>query len=55
VIVAVNNQVINDGSVLQSMVDNAGLNQNLKLTLQRGDRKLDLTVQTAQLESASGE
>lgn len=51
VITAVNNQPIKDGAVLQSMVDKAGLNQSLRLKLQRGDRSLDLTVQTAQLEN----
>lgn len=53
VITAVNNQPVTDGSQLQSMVDNAGLNQSLKLTIQRGDNKMDLTVRTAQLESNS--
>ncbi len=51
VITAVNNQPIKDGAELQNLVEKVGLNQSLKLKLQRGDRALDLTVQTAQLES----
>jgi S1-C subfamily serine protease len=53
VITAVNNRPIKDGGELQSIVDKTGLNKSLKLKLQRGDRSLELTVQTAQLESAS--
>ncbi|BFM38135.1 HhoA/HhoB/HtrA family serine endopeptidase [Synechocystis sp. LKSZ1] len=51
VIVAVNGQPIRDGAQLQALVDRTGINQSLKLTLQRGDRRLDLSVQTAQLEN----
>ena len=51
VITAVNNQSIKDAGELQSIVDKTGLNKSLKLKLQRGDRSLELTVQTAQLES----
>ena len=53
VITAVNNKSIKDGGELQSIVDKTGLNKSLKLKLQRGDRSLELTIQTAQLESAS--
>ncbi|MGH2413984.1 MAG: trypsin-like peptidase domain-containing protein, partial [Microcystaceae cyanobacterium] len=53
VIVAVNNQPVSDGGQLQTMVDNSGLNQNLKLKIQRGDRTIEMTVQTAQLEPTS--
>lgn len=53
VIVAVNNQPIRDGSQLQALVDRTGINQSLKLSLQRGDRRLELSVQTAQLENPS--
>lgn len=49
VILSVNNQRVTDGSQLQDIVENAGLNQALKLKVQRGDRAIDLTVQTAQL------
>ncbi len=51
VIVAVNGQNINDGGLLQSIVENTGVNQPLKLKLQRGDSLLNISVQTAQLES----
>jgi S1-C subfamily serine protease len=52
-IVAVNNQKVTDSGELQSMVENNGVNRTLKLKIIRGDRTLELTVQTAQLESAS--
>ena len=52
VITAVNNQSIKDGGELQSIVDKTGLNKSLKLKLQRGDRSLELTIQTAQLQSS---
>ncbi|GBF82921.1 HhoA/HhoB/HtrA family serine endopeptidase [Aphanothece sacrum] len=51
VIVTVNNKPVKDGSDLQSMVENVGINGQLKLKLYRGDRSLELTVTTAQLES----
>jgi len=53
VIVAVNNQPIQDGSKLQALVDRAGLNQVLKLKIKRSDRSLELTVQTAQMSNAA--
>ncbi|OKH19629.1 serine protease [Hydrococcus rivularis NIES-593] len=53
VILSVDNQRVNDGGQLQSIVENAGINRNLKLKIQRGDRVMDLTVQTEQLASAS--
>jgi S1-C subfamily serine protease len=53
VILSVDNQRVSDGGQLQSIVENAGLNRNLKLKIQRGDRAMDLTVQTEQLASAS--
>jgi S1-C subfamily serine protease len=53
VIVAVNNQRITDGGQLQSIVENSGINQTLKLKIQRGDRSMELTIQTAQLSNAS--
>ncbi len=55
VIMSVNNQAVNDGGQLQSLVENVGLEQNLKLKIRRGDRTLDITVQTAQLESNVGQ
>ncbi|MGK7877001.1 MAG: HhoA/HhoB/HtrA family serine endopeptidase [Xenococcaceae cyanobacterium] len=53
VIVKVNNQPVTDGSQLQSIVENSGINQNLDFTIQRGDRTIELMVRTAQLESTS--
>ena len=51
VIVAVDDRPITDGAKLQAMVEKAGLNRPLKLGIIRGDRRLTLTVQTAQLQS----
>jgi S1-C subfamily serine protease len=53
VILSVDNQRVTDGGQLQSLVENAGLSRNLKLKVQRSDRAIDLTVQTAQLSNAS--
>lgn len=50
VILAVNDQQITDAGQLQSLVENSGLNSNLQLKLQRGDRTLKLRVMTAQLK-----
>jgi S1-C subfamily serine protease len=53
VILSVNNQPIADAGQLQNLVENIGLNQSLRLKVQRGDRAMELTVQTAQLSNAS--
>ena len=53
VIVAVNGQSVKDGADLQNIVENAGINANLKLKLYRGDRLLELTVKTEQLQGVS--
>ncbi len=53
VIVAVNNQPVKDGTDLQKIVENAGINANLKLKLYRGDRLLELTVKTEHLQGVS--
>ncbi|MCU0538070.1 MAG: S1C family serine protease, partial [Hydrococcus sp. Prado102] len=53
VILSVDNQRVTDGGELQDIVENAGLDRSLKLKIQRGDRTMDLTVQTAQLSNAS--
>lgn len=53
VILDVNDRRVTDGSELQSMVEQAGINQTMTLKIQRGDRILNLTVRTAQLESPS--
>jgi S1-C subfamily serine protease len=49
VIVAANGQRVTDGGEFQGIVESAGINQKLKLKLQRGDRSFELTVQTEQL------
>lgn len=53
VITRVNGQPVTDGSQLQSLVEAAGVNQNLRLSVIRGDRSLEITVKTAQLGSQS--
>ncbi len=53
VIVSVDNKPITDASQLQSLVENSGLNANLKFKILRGDRTLTLNVRTAQLENMS--
>jgi S1-C subfamily serine protease len=52
VIVSVDDRPIVDGAKLQGIVEKAGLNRPLKLGIIRGDRPLNLTVQTAQLQSS---
>jgi S1-C subfamily serine protease len=49
VITKVNNQPIKDANQLQSMVEDSGVNRNLKFSLIRGEQKLDLNVKTAQM------
>ncbi|MEA5509592.1 HhoA/HhoB/HtrA family serine endopeptidase [Crocosphaera sp. UHCC 0190] len=53
VIVAVNGKPVKDGADLQNIVENSGINASLKVKLYRGDRLLDLTVTTAQMQGAS--
>lgn len=53
VIVAVDGNKITDASQLQSLVDQSGINKNLQFKVQRGDRTIQLTVKTAQLENMS--
>ncbi len=53
VIVAVNNQPVKDGGDLQKIVEDTGINTNLKLKLYRGDRLMELTVRTKQLKGTS--
>jgi S1-C subfamily serine protease len=52
VIVSVNGQPMKEGAVLQTLVEQVGLNQSLKLSVRRGDRPLTVTVQTDQMASA---
>lgn len=53
VITKVNDQPVKEGFELQSIVENSGVNRDLKVTVVRGDRAIDLSVRTAQLESNS--
>lgn len=53
VIIAVNNQPVKDGGDLQKIVEETGINTNLKLKLYRGDRLMELTVKTKQLKGTS--
>lgn len=50
VITKVNNQPVKNANQLQSMVENSGVNHNLKFSLIRGNQKLDLTLKTAQMQ-----
>lgn len=49
VVVKVDGKPVNSANQLQNLVENAGINRNLKFSLVRGDRQLDLNVQTAQM------
>lgn len=51
VIIAADGNPIKDGARLQGIVERAGLNRPIKIDLIRGDRRLSLTVQTAQLRN----
>jgi S1-C subfamily serine protease len=53
VIVAVNGEKVTNAGQLQSMVEKSGIDQNLQFQIQRGDRSVQLTVRTAQLEGLS--
>jgi S1-C subfamily serine protease len=55
VILEVNGKKITKGSQLQQLVETSGINQELKIKVQRGERKLDVTVRTAQLENMTQE
>lgn len=49
VIVKVNNEKIDDASELQSLVEKTGIDKNIRFSVMRGDRTLDLNLKTAQL------
>ena len=53
VIINVDGTAISSANQLQTVVENSGLNRNLKFKILRGDRQLTLDVRTAQLESTS--
>ncbi len=51
VILEVNGKKITGGLQLQQLVENAGVNQELKVKVQRGQKQLDFNVRTAQMEN----
>lgn len=51
VIVAVNGTPVTTADGLQKIVENSGVNSTLRLTIRRGPRTLELSVQTAQLQN----
>ncbi len=53
VILKANNQPIKDGGALQTIVENTGINQKIRLTMQRGSQILELTLTTAQMSNKS--
>jgi S1-C subfamily serine protease len=53
VIVAVNGEKVINAGQLQSIVEKSGIDRNLQFQIQRGDRSIQLTVRTAQLEGLS--
>ncbi len=53
VIVAVNGEKVSNAGQLQSIVEKSGIDRNLQFQIQRGDRNMQLTVRTAQLEGIS--
>jgi S1-C subfamily serine protease len=55
VILEVNGKKITKGGQLQQLVESSGVNQELKIKVQRGEKKLDVTVRTAQLENMTQE
>lgn len=53
VIVGVNGEPVKDGTDLQKIVERAGINSTLKVKLYRGDRLLEFTVKTEQMQGVS--
>ena len=53
VILQVDGKDVTGADILQDIVENSGVDTNLRVKLQRGNRTLELTVKTAQLESLS--
>lgn len=53
VILQVDGKDVTGADILQDIVENSGVATNLRVKLQRGNRTLELTVRTAQLESLS--
>lgn len=53
VVLEVERQRVTSGEELQKIVEKSGVGSNLRFKLQRGDRVLDITVQTEQLRNRS--
>jgi S1-C subfamily serine protease len=49
VIIQANHQPVRDGGELQDLVEKTGIGKSLTITVQRGDRVIELTVITAQM------
>ncbi|MGY6528374.1 MAG: HhoA/HhoB/HtrA family serine endopeptidase [Cyanobacterium sp.] len=49
VVVKVNNRPISDAGELQTLVEKTGVDKNIRFSVLRGDRTLDLNLKTAQL------
>lgn len=50
VITAIDGQAVTAADQLQNRVDSAGVGQNLRLTVQRGDRTQQISIRTAELQ-----
>jgi len=53
IVVSANENEVTDAEVLQTLVENTGVNQPVKLKVRRGDSFIDLEVETAQLQNMS--
>ncbi|MGD2183587.1 HhoA/HhoB/HtrA family serine endopeptidase [Lusitaniella coriacea] len=53
VVTEVERQRVTSGEELQKIVENSGVGNNLRFKLQRGDRAMEITVQTEQLRNRS--
>jgi S1-C subfamily serine protease len=51
VIIKIDGQPLKEASELQSIVENAGIDHNLRFTIVRGNQNLELTVRTSQMEN----
>lgn len=53
VIIEVNQKRVTSADQVQQLVEDSGVNQSLKMKVQRGDRPVELNITTAQLEGMS--
>jgi S1-C subfamily serine protease len=51
VVTKINGKPVTDAAEVQSIVENAGIDQNLQFSLVRGNQNLELTVRTGQMSS----